>query len=182
MFGAELILAGAAGTALMNPFINKWKKLKLGCNVLHILGSLSAFAFSFSLLLGNIYLTTATILLLGFFMLPTIGLLTELAVEVSYPVGEGMSVGILVAAGQLVSTVLPLVITLICQVYNALYASLIIAGILTVGALMTFCMTEDYKRSRLDGHAPEIQETAAKASDYPLQRHNSEEQFISTPS
>lgn len=67
-----------------------------------MIGTLSAItAFVYFLHYESYLLAIMGSLMIGLFMVPSVPLMLELGIEISFPVGEGMSVGMLFAGGQL---------------------------------------------------------------------------------
>lgn len=93
--GACLIISGLTGSFILSSYLDKHKnylsQLRMVCFT-----TIFLFSFSFwTLETRNIYLVLFNISLIGFFLLPIIPLGYGFSVELTYPVSESMSNGVL---------------------------------------------------------------------------------------
>ena len=93
--GACLIISGLTGSFILSSQLDKSKKYLLQ---LRMVCFTTLFLFSFSFLTlpsGNLYLVLVNISVVGFFLLPIIPLGFGFSIELTYPVSEAMSNGVL---------------------------------------------------------------------------------------
>jgi len=105
MFVGVFIVSGLTGSFILSGFIDKYnaylKILRLVCFGSLIFASLMLF----SLNNGVIWVVCINIAFLGFFLLPIIPVCYSFAVELTYPVSEAMSNGLLMLFSQIVGIV-----------------------------------------------------------------------------
>lgn len=91
--------SGFIGSALIPFIINKYNCHKLLIYISFI-GSGAGLGLSYFVFYTEMYwVILIWALFLGFFVIPGVPVMLELAVELTYPIGESVSVGTLFAAG-----------------------------------------------------------------------------------
>lgn len=99
MFGAVFIVGGIIGSAVFGVFVELKKKYKLSIIVITILSVLSTVAAIFSFISGKSWFTAICCFIIGFSMIPIMVVGFELGVEVTYPIDESYSTGLLMSFG-----------------------------------------------------------------------------------
>ncbi|XP_033069263.1 solute carrier family 49 member A3 isoform X2 [Trachypithecus francoisi] len=99
--GALFIAFGILGALALGPYMDRTKHFTEATKIGLCLVSLACMAFALlSLLQGQIFALATTCSLLGLFGLSVTPVAMELAVECSFPVGEGAAVGLIFVLGQ----------------------------------------------------------------------------------
>lgn len=99
MFGAVFIVGGIIGSAAFGVWVEIKKVYKLSVIVICALSVASTVGVSFSFLTGTSWLPTLFCFIVGFCMIPIMAVGFELGVEVTYPIDESYSTGLLMFAG-----------------------------------------------------------------------------------
>lgn len=105
LFGAVFIIGGLVGSAAFGIWVELKKTYKLSVIIISLLSVLSMIGTSFSFLSGNSILVTVACFLVGASMIPIMAVGFELGVEVTHPIDESFSTGLLMSAGQLLGIV-----------------------------------------------------------------------------
>ncbi|XP_033069265.1 solute carrier family 49 member A3 isoform X4 [Trachypithecus francoisi] len=99
--GALFIAFGILGALALGPYMDRTKHFTEATKIGLCLVSLACMAFALlSLLQGQIFALATTCSLLGLFGLSVTPVAMELAVECSFPVGEGAAVGLIFVLGR----------------------------------------------------------------------------------
>jgi cyanate permease len=98
-FGAVFIIGGLVGSAIFGIWVELKKKYKLSVIVISVLSFLSMIATAFSFYSKESWLVTITCFVVGASMIPIMAVGFELGVEVTYPIDESYSTGLLMFAG-----------------------------------------------------------------------------------
>ena len=93
-------MGGLIGSAAFGVWVEMKKTYKLSVIVISILSVLSMAATSLSFLSGKAGLVTFCCFVIGASMIPIMAVGFELGVEVTYPIDESYSTGLLMFAGQ----------------------------------------------------------------------------------
>lgn len=148
IFGGLLIICGLIGAGIVGTIVTITHKYKL-TSILTCLITLATFiAFIFTLSFESLIITSIGVALLGLTLTPILPISYEYGVELTYPVGEAMTGGLLNAGGQLIGIGevglayllqnSPIIILLIC------------AGGIAIGCIAIMFSTENLKRTGID--------------------------------
>ncbi len=105
MFGAVFIIGGIVGSAGFGIWVELKKTYKLSVIIISILSVVSTVGTAFSFLTGLSWLVTLCCFVVGASMIPIMAVGFELGVEVTYPIDESYSTGLLMFAGQLLGII-----------------------------------------------------------------------------
>ena len=100
MFGAVFIIGGIVGSAVFGIWVELKKTYKLSVIIISVLSVGSTIATAFAFTSGSSSLVTASCFVIGFSMIPIMAVGFELGVEVTFPIDESYSTGLLMFAGQ----------------------------------------------------------------------------------
>lgn len=101
LFGGLLIGCGLVSAGFVGLFLEKTRKYKIALRLGFSGAALATMGFTLSLKQGSSDAIAATCALMGICMLPMLPASFEAAAEVTYPVSEDISTGILMSFGQL---------------------------------------------------------------------------------
>lgn len=101
IFGATFICSGILGSFIMSSYLDKYKtyKIILRTSCFGTLGFGSMLMGTF--LTGSLIICTINIGIMGFFILPILPVGYNFACEITYPVSEVMSNGVMMLSAQL---------------------------------------------------------------------------------
>ena len=164
MFVGVFIVSGLTGSFVLSGFLDKYnaylKILRIVC-----FGSLVfSSAMVFSLNYGVIWVVCINIALLGFFLLPIIPVCYSFAVELTYPVSEAMSNGLLMLFSQLVGIVDTTAGTEL-TINHAQWCIYMFIGQIAFACLITLVVKEDLRRinaEKVKSKKKEIKEEGVK--------------------
>eukprot|EP00355_Strombidium_rassoulzadegani_P008782 CAMPEP_0168620342 /NCGR_PEP_ID=MMETSP0449_2-20121227/7084_1 /TAXON_ID=1082188 /ORGANISM="Strombidium rassoulzadegani, Strain ras09" /LENGTH=156 /DNA_ID=CAMNT_0008661337 /DNA_START=1074 /DNA_END=1540 /DNA_ORIENTATION=- len=105
IFGALFIVGGILGSVAFGIYVEKtlrYRAAVLGIATLSLLLNLVVY---FVMPLGILWVTCCLFTLVGFSMVPILAVSFDFAVELTYPIGESYSTGVLMSASQIVGVI-----------------------------------------------------------------------------
>lgn len=105
VFGAVFITGGLVGSACFGVFVEIKRKYKLAVILICFFSIIAAVGVMLSFISHIAWLTGVFCFLVGFFMIPIMAVGFEFGVEVTHPIGESMSTGLLMTAGQVMGII-----------------------------------------------------------------------------
>eukprot|EP00002_Diphylleia_rotans_P018704 TRINITY_DN3617_c0_g1_i1.p1 TRINITY_DN3617_c0_g1~~TRINITY_DN3617_c0_g1_i1.p1 ORF type:complete len:448 (+),score=102.51 TRINITY_DN3617_c0_g1_i1:47-1390(+) len=151
--GALVVFIGLIGAGIAGAAVDKTKKYKL---VLVIcLGSSSLLALWWTLALKSDNLTMLALVggLLGGLMTPIMPVSLELGCEIAYPIGEALPSGLLMTAGQIFGIVMVVVMGLLIDEDEVVWANWIVVISIGVAFVAMGFFKGELKRSNHDKRA-----------------------------
>lgn len=145
--GLTFVLTGLAGSVFAGMCLDKWKKYKWTTLVIYASCLISTLVYTFTLKLRNLILDYITIGVMGFFMTGYLPIGFEFAAEITYPVPEGTSTGLLNCMAQVFGVIMTFAGAYIIPV-SVLGFNIMCCAFLGVGTIMMMIVKEDKKRSR----------------------------------
>ncbi len=149
------------GSAAFGVWVELKKTYKLSVIIISILSVASTVATAFAFTSGSSGLVTASCFVIGFSMIPIMAVGFELGVEVTYPIDESYSTGLLMFAGQFLGIVyvsncnIDINKTLISSIlitkqgqHGCVVSQLIFVGSLFVSVVLSFFVKEDLRRQK----------------------------------
>jgi glucose-6-phosphate-specific signal transduction histidine kinase len=106
IFSIAPVLSGFPTNVLMGMYIKKYPHYKLFGSILSLSTVLIMAAAYPMFNTSKLWVTLINTVLLGVVLMPMISLMVEFAMEVSYPCGESISVGILFSGGQIFGVII----------------------------------------------------------------------------
>jgi FLVCR family feline leukemia virus subgroup C receptor-related protein len=155
------IVGGIVGSAAFGVWVELKKTYKLSVIIISVLSVASTVATAFAFTSGSSGLVTASCFVIGFSMIPIMAVGFELGVEVTYPIDESYSTGLLMFAGQFLGIVyvsncnIDIYKTLISSIlitkqgqHGCVVSQLIFVGSLFVSVVLSFFVKEDLRRQK----------------------------------
>ncbi len=149
------------GSAAFGVWVELKKTYKLSVIIISVLSVASTVATAFAFTSGSSGLVTASCFVIGFSMIPIMAVGFELGVEVTYPIDESYSTGLLMFAGQFLGIVyvsncnIDIYKTLISSIlitkqgqHGCVVSQLIFVGSLFVSVVLSFFVKEDLRRQK----------------------------------
>ena len=148
IFGGLFLLVGLIGAGVFGAIVTHLKKYKTTC-IIACIGAVGSLLFLvFTLQIKSMIISCIAVSVLGFMLNPIIPISYELAIELTYPIGEAMTGGILNCGGQVLGIVgiglsyvlqnQPIIICIICA-----------AG-LAIGVISLVLTKEELQRDTID--------------------------------
>lgn len=148
-----MTVSGLLGSLTCSPIVARTRRYKLVSVVVVGISALGTFLFAFLLTLRSRIITSACVFLIGYGMMPILALMMELACEVTYPVGEAMTSGLLIVGGQVIG--ISGVFVVDALLFYPLLANLVIAVCMGIAAVTALFIKETLVRTAKDRVATE---------------------------
>ncbi|CDS43539.1 feline leukemia virus subgroup C [Echinococcus multilocularis] len=146
--GFSMVIAGLVGSIVAGVVLKKTGLYRLVLIIFYFLSVISMGAFMGSLysnLIGTVFLT---MILLGFFQSGFLPLGFEYAAEITYPIDEGLTSGILNTSAHIFGIILTQVATAMIGNYGALPTNIFILVCMAIAGVPACFMKDDLKRQR----------------------------------
>ncbi|KAL5103047.1 Feline leukemia viru subgroup C receptor-related protein 2 [Taenia crassiceps] len=146
--GFSMVIAGLVGSIVAGAVLKKTGLYRRVLIIFYILSVVSMGAFMgsiYSNLIGTVFLT---MILLGFFQSGFLPLGYEYAAEITYPIGEGLTSGILNTSAHIFGIILTQAATAMIGKYGGLPTNIFILVCMVVAAVPACFMKDDLKRQR----------------------------------
>ncbi|BHF81553.1 Feline leukemia virus subgroup C receptor-related protein 2 [Sparganum proliferum] len=146
--GFTMVISGLVGSIVAGVVMERTGHYR---RVVIIFYALSVVSFGFYI--GSIYTRQISVIffamfMLGFFQSGFLPLGVEYAAEITYPVNEGLSSGILNMTEHICGIFITLVSTVLFNQYGGLAANLFMLATLVLAAIPSFFLKDDLKRQR----------------------------------
>jgi FLVCR family feline leukemia virus subgroup C receptor-related protein len=144
IFAAVLIICGVLGSFVFGMVLAKTAKYKM---VLFILGFGATAALSFGIYTlpsSSVPLFSVNLALIGITVVPIIPVSYAFAVELTYPLTEAMSNGMMVMLSQIFGTILGIACTVLADINPLICLGIFIASA-ACAAISTFFIKEDLR-------------------------------------
>ncbi|XP_050424867.1 feline leukemia virus subgroup C receptor-related protein 2-like isoform X2 [Adelges cooleyi] len=166
--GLTLVLCGLGGSILCGYILDKTHLYKETTLVIYASTLVSMVIYTFSLAnsksIWTIYITAS---LLGLFMTGYLPVGFELAIEMTYPIAEGTSSGLLNGGTQLIGFFLTSIYSWVFTTMGDMVANMMIIGLLAIGCLLTVFIPTSLKRQAAHKAHNENQKTGLELSHFP---------------
>ena len=147
VFGAVFILFGVIGSFIFSILLDKYQRFKLIINVITFLGCIfTAFAFV-TLPSRNVALFSFNLALIGFTVIPIIPISYAFSVELTFPVPESLSNGMIILPSQIYGTLLGVTASKLSE-QSPHYAIALFFISALVGAVASLFIKEELRRLR----------------------------------
>ena len=149
MFGGLIILSGLIGSGVVSVIVSKTRAYKKTIVVMFITSIVMGLVYALTLPLESLPVTTIVVFVFGFIMTPVLPVSYELGCEVTYPIGEAMSGGLLNTGGQIIGILQVIIMYFVAQ-KSVFAANMQIIAFLVLGTASTFLIKQDLVRSKED--------------------------------
>ena len=148
IFGTVYIVGGLFGSFAHAVLLDKYSKYKLqymgiGIACIIAMGAVTAVIGSHSILLSSVFIT-----ILGIAQLPIIGVAYSFCSELTYPVNEALSCGILQLFGSVVASILTFAVSYLLTNEHKYPACFLMIGSVTLGCFFQIFVRERLRRRR----------------------------------
>jgi len=145
--GLILVIAGVFGSIICGLILDKTKAYKKTTVVIYLSSLTAMIIYTATLGIDNIYILYASSVFLGFTMTAFLPVGFEFAAEITYPISEGTSSGLLNASGQIFGIILTIGMREIASYSDILNANILLCSALLIGTFLTVCVKETLRRS-----------------------------------
>jgi len=145
IIGLVIILSGMIGVLIFGAILDKFKLFKESTIALYFISLLAMIAFTFTLgqRLQVIYVVSA---LLGLFLTTTTPLAFNLAVELTYPLAEGTSGGLITVAAQICGIAFTYLYSFLFYNVAHLWSHLAMSALIFIALVLVCCIRYDLQR------------------------------------
>ncbi|OAF70996.1 Calcium-chelate transporter [Intoshia linei] len=145
--GLCLIVFGLIGSIVAGIVLDRTQKFKSLISVLiYIMTGVSFIIYTFTLQYQQLWTTFISASVMGFFMTGYLPVGFEFAAEITYPMSEGASSGLLNSSSQMFGIILTFVSAAMINAYGIISSSCMLLIILILGALFTVLIKENLLR------------------------------------
>ena len=152
MTGILFICFGLVGAFAVSIKVDKSKKYLLTYRIIVIGTLVCSLAFLITLPMGNVLALYLNNLFFGMFLVPLTPIGYSFSVEMTYPVSEAMSIGIISMMGSLMGFVLTYIATILADRSHGgdpIYVGYLFGGQMLFSLGLTYFMTEDLRMIKL---------------------------------
>ncbi|PNF35088.1 hypothetical protein B7P43_G09474 [Cryptotermes secundus] len=135
--GLTIVLAGVVGSVTGGIILDKTHRFKECTLVVYFMGLAGMLAFTFTLTLGHIWVIYLTGGFLGFFMTGYLGIGYEFAAELTYPIPEGTSSGLLNVSSEVFGVIFTLTGGEMLDAHGDMATNCTLTALLLAGLSMT---------------------------------------------
>lgn len=150
LFGALIILSGLIGSGVVSVVVAKTRAYKVTIAVMFTTSVVMGLVFVFTLWAKSLPITAIVVFVFGFIMTPVLPVSYELGCEVTFPIGEAMSGGLLNTGGQIMGIVQVGIIAALAEYVSVFVANLQMVFFLLLGAVGAFLVKQDLVRTKED--------------------------------
>ncbi|MFH4976006.1 hypothetical protein AB6A40_002715 [Gnathostoma spinigerum] len=144
--GLLLVVAGMVGSVIAGVVLDKFNHYKLTTVIVYLFSFIGMLLFTLLLSLNELWYMFVTSALLGFFMTGYLPIGFEFAAEITFPVPEATSSGLLNGAAQVFGILMTTCAGRVIHQINILTCNIILTAFLFAGTLLTMLIKPDLKR------------------------------------
>nr|XP_026693930.1 feline leukemia virus subgroup C receptor-related protein 2-like isoform X1 [Ciona intestinalis]XP_026693931.1 feline leukemia virus subgroup C receptor-related protein 2-like isoform X1 [Ciona intestinalis] len=144
--GLTMVLAGIVGSVVCGVWLDRTRIYKMTTVGIYVSTLLFMVLYTATLNLGQLWIVFIASGALGFTMTGYLPIGFEFAAELTYPVSEGTSSGLLNASAQIFGIVFTLCMGQLIPASSVLGANLFICATLLIGSIITATIKENLKR------------------------------------
>ncbi|KAM7533162.1 hypothetical protein Aperf_G00000122740 [Anoplocephala perfoliata] len=163
--GFAMVIAGVVGSIMAGIVLKKTGLYRLVVIIFYMLSVVSWGTFMGSVYSPHIAAVFLAMILLGFFQSGLLPLGFEYAAEITYPIDEGLTSGILNTSAHIFGIILTHVATAMHEEYGSLPTNLFILACMLVAAIPACFMKDDLKRQQVQ-QMVEIEVSIASAEQF----------------
>mmetsp|Transcript_11085 Transcript_11085/g.11178 ORF Transcript_11085/g.11178 Transcript_11085/m.11178 type:complete len:196 (-) Transcript_11085:41-628(-) len=152
IIAGSFLIFGVAASFISGAILDRTKKFKLLLLIYAIVTVIGIALCFYTLPSGNVILFSINVAVNGMSIIPVIPLGFAYSVQITYPIPETMSNGIMLMVAQFVTFVVALFITSLAD-NNPLYAVAVFSALSVISLVMIIFSTEDLRLQRAQGEA-----------------------------
>ena len=143
------IVGGILGCVAFGLWVEKTKKFKTAINIICFSATTFVFSEFFLFKLGNVWLCYMLTFCQGFVSLPIMAVTFDFGVEITYPIGESFSTGVLMSAGCVFGIIFTLISSELLQHMGAdggTWSFLFMSIACLIGSIFSLLVKNDLRR------------------------------------
>lgn len=144
-----LVIAGILSSVATGLLLDTYQKYLKTVRILTFFTFVGIASTNYTATSRSLPLFIMSAIFLGIFLLPELSVGMSFAVEITHPVSEAASNGILLMISQLLSVIIAIAGTIIADIYP-LYAVWMFMGQITVAFLASLFLVEDLRRLKME--------------------------------
>jgi len=158
--GLLIVVAGMFGSVVCGVLLDKFHHFKLTTVMVYAMSLLGMLFWTFTIDMGRIWLLFIIAFFLGFFMTGYLPIGFEFAAELTYPISEGTTSGLLNASAQVFGVAMTIGMGWVQRSVSVFACNIALSGFLLIGTLLTLLISADLRRQKAHH--------AAESSDIPV--------------
>ena len=158
-FGAMFIVGGIFGCVAFGLWVEKTKKFKTAVNIICFSATTMVAMEYFFFKLGHTWLCYILTFCQGFVSLPIMAVTFDFGVEITYPIGESFSTGVLMSAGCVFGILYTLISSELLEHLGAdggTYSFLFMSIVCLIGSFVGLFVKNDLRRYRAEQSHKEV--------------------------
>ncbi|KAL1237481.1 putative MFS-type transporter -like protein [Trichinella pseudospiralis] len=144
--GLLIVLTGLLGSVLCGWWLDRTKMFKFILTITYAASLLGMIIYTVCIEKGSIEIVFLAASILGFSMTGYLPLGLEYAAEITYPISEGITSGIMNGSAQVFGVILTLSVGQILQQFSVLAGNITMIVTLTIGLILTALINAENKR------------------------------------
>ena len=143
---ASFVFAGVIGSFLFSYILDKYQIYIKTLRFICFGALLSCLCIAYTLPMKSTAILSANLFMLGLFNLPVIPIGFSFCVELTYPLGEALSNGLMMLLAYICGTTLSLIGSIICEGDNEINVVYMLSGVISLGCISSLFIKEDLRR------------------------------------
>jgi FLVCR family feline leukemia virus subgroup C receptor-related protein len=144
--GLLIVVSGMLGSVVCGFILDKFHHYKLTTLVVYFFSFIGMLLFTFTINLGHLWIIFVIAVVLGFFMTGYLPIGFEFAAELTFPIAEGTTSGLLNGSAQLFGIAMTYGMGYVIGSVSVFACNIILSGFLLVGTVLTAVIKSDLKR------------------------------------
>lgn len=144
--GLLIVVSGMFGSVVSGYILDKWHHFKLTTLIVYLFSFLGMIVFTFTLAKWPLWTIFVIAIALGFFMTGYLPLGFEFAAELTFPIAEGTTSGLLNGSAQAFGIAMTFGMGKVIHELSILWCNLIMSAFLFVGFILTALIKSDLRR------------------------------------
>uniref|UniRef100_A0A7E4VV38 Choline/ethanolamine transporter FLVCR1 n=1 Tax=Panagrellus redivivus TaxID=6233 RepID=A0A7E4VV38_PANRE len=145
--GLLIVVSGMLGSVVCGYVLDKFHHFKMTTLAVYFFSFVGMVLFTF-LIDIQLWIVFVTALLLGFFMTGYLPIGFEFAAELTFPIAEGTTSGLLNASAQIFGVGMTLGMGKVMYAWGILYCNIMLSAFLLIGVVLTALIKPDLRRQQ----------------------------------
>ncbi|VDN54042.1 unnamed protein product [Dracunculus medinensis] len=146
--GLILVVSGMVGSVLCGIFLDRFHRYKMTTLAVYFFSTIGMILFTVLISLPQTWAIYIVAAILGFFMTGYLPIGFEFAAELTYPIPEGTTSGLLNASAQAFGVLMTLAMGQVIHKTSIFLCNIILSSILVIGIILTAFIKADLRRQK----------------------------------